>query len=582
MSAIYRIHPAVGIARVGPGNQPYDCPTVAGGLPTIGGVPTTAFRDAEGKLNPQSAVFQVYAYDSAKPDAPGTPVQIGKGGVTDINWTVWLANKKSCWFKFAGPNGEDGYPANHGLRNSNFTGDRQTLILDPGPKSVSSASAGSASFDLARADLQNLQPFPVTSLGSIQASKAGELRVTGGPGNSGSADGAMTQPPGDFANNDGWFDEIADGPVSAKVTVNGTIVDVQVPAWVVCAPPKFAPQIPNLVTLRDTIYDIAVREQNYNPALFKGGKFQDSYKPNFNSEIQPILERPGLYQWAAKLPASGTSPHGRLPATPAGAAQFIFSVIRPPDQPNAQVAPDGFSTYMPYLAGDNPFYPAPAKPAVFLTVTQTQYFLLGQWAKGKLDTGPAKPLPPDIALDYGVLDNCVGGPFVPGIEITWISRNPVIYKSPFRINPKANLTQGKLRFPQPNTAYTMQKLFGDGVEPGDLSAFMAQPWQADYNECSSQGAPGDVMFEGTPNAVTLKFTLWWWAAQRPDWVNRVKADGTLEQITWISTSGPASNGIAYDDDLSMVTNWMDLGFLLKNDSSQYVLVQTNPGGGPPV
>jgi hypothetical protein len=235
---------------------------------------------------------------------------------------------------------------------------------------------------------------------------------------------------------------------------------------------------------------------------------------------------------------------------------------------------------MPYLAGDNPFYPAPAKPAVFLTVTRTQYFLLGQWAKGLVDNGPAKPLPPAIALDYGVLDNCVGGPFVPGIEITWISRNPVIYKDPFRINHKANLTQGKLRFPQPNTAFTIQKLFGDGVEPGDLSAFMAQPWQADYNECSAQGAPGEVMFKGTPNAVTLKFTLWWWAAQRPDWVNRVKADGTLEQVTWISTSGPASTGIAYDEDVSMVKNWMDLGFLLKNDSNQYVLVQTNPGGGP--
>ena len=571
MSTIYKIHPAVGVARVGPGNQPYDCPTVAGGLPTIGGVPTTAFRDADGKLNPQSAVFQVYAYDSAKLDDPGTPVQIGKGGVTDINWTVWLANKKACWFKFAGPNGEDGYPANHVLRNSKFTGDRQTLVLDPGPKSVSSANAGSASFDLARADLKKLKPFPVTSLGSIQASTNGELRVTGGPGNSGAAVARIK----DFANNDGWFDEIADGPVSAKVTVKGKSVDVQVPAWVLCGPPKFAPQIPNLVTLRDTIYDIAVREQNYNPPLFKDGKFQDSYRPNFNSEIKPILGRPGLYQWVAQLPKSGTVPHGRLPATPAGAAQFIFSVIRPPDQPNAQIAPDGFSTYMPYLAGDNPFYGAPAKPAIFLTVTRTQYFLLGQWAKGLVDNGPAKPLPPAIALDYGVLDSCVGGPFVPGIEITWISRNPVIYKDPFRINHRANLTQGKLRFPQPNTAFTMQKLFGDGVEPGDLSSFMAQPWQADYDQCSVQFDPGEKAF-----GVEIKFVLWWWAAQRPDWVFRPKADGSgLEQVPWIASSDPGGGTNINLGGVRMVKKWMDLGFVLKEGDS-YVLKQTNPSGGP--
>jgi len=39
-----------------------------------------------------------------------------------------------------------------------------------------------------------------------------------------------------------------------------------------------------------------------------------------------------------------------------------------------------------------------------------------------------------IALDREVIRNCVGGPFSPGIETTWIVRNPqFLLKAPFTI-----------------------------------------------------------------------------------------------------------------------------------------------------
>lgn len=586
MSTIYKIHPAIGVARVGPGNKPYDAPCVAGGLPTNGTSVPNVFRDGAGQLNPQSAVFQVYSYNSDDPNDPGTLVEIGKDGVNDINWTVWFANKKAAWFIFSGPNGEDGgYPANHGLRNKTITDDnaRQKLVLDPGPRSVSCAASGSANFDLNRSDLEKLKPNPITSLGTLQASNNGELRVTGADGYAGQlTDGnpVINKTTGDFANNTGWFDTIADGPVNATVTVNDETIEVQVPAWVLSAPPKFAPQIVNLVTLRDTIYDVAVRKQSYNTNLYKDGAFQPDYKPNFEAEIKPILERPDLYQYVATLNFAAVSGHKGLPSS--SSPSYIFSKIRPPNQQSNTAESGDDTANMPYLAGDNPFYGAPATPAVFLTLTQTQYFLLEQWSKGIVDNNPPTTLLPTLALDHGVLDNCVGGPFVPGIEITWICRKTEIYSEPFRIKHKPNLFQGELFYPKANTAYDFEQLFGNGVEPGDLSAFMAQPWQSDFNLCSSQASSkkaGALNKHG--ELVTTNLTLWWWAAQRPDWVMVLDPNnpGSYRQVPWIESSNPGDDKrIAFNDSdgQGMVDNWRDLGFVVDDGKGKYVLKYTNP------
>ncbi len=46
---------------------------------------------------------------------------------------------------------------------------------------------------------------------------------------------------GNYANNDGWFDDVSDGPVRATVVLNGTTAALTaMPAGVICPPPDFA------------------------------------------------------------------------------------------------------------------------------------------------------------------------------------------------------------------------------------------------------------------------------------------------------------------------------------------------------
>ena len=44
-----------------------------------------------------------------------------------------------------------------------------------------------------------------------------------------------------YANNDYWFDDTSDGPVSAEARIGGKSVTVKGGAWVLVVPPKFAP-----------------------------------------------------------------------------------------------------------------------------------------------------------------------------------------------------------------------------------------------------------------------------------------------------------------------------------------------------
>ena len=115
----YRIHPAIGIARLG--NSPdsfYIAPETTGAPPidcgfdgihiTSGGVeqPVTQFKDALNRIRRQAARFRIYVYDDENKN--GRELKIGDvisaaskrsgqmftGTLTDIQWTVYLANKK--------------------------------------------------------------------------------------------------------------------------------------------------------------------------------------------------------------------------------------------------------------------------------------------------------------------------------------------------------------------------------------------------------------------------------------------------------------------------------------------------------
>jgi L-lysine 6-oxidase len=223
---------------------------------------------------------------------------------------------------------------------------------------------------------------------------------------------------------------------------------------------------------------------------------------------------------------------------------------------------------MPYLAGDDAIGATTTTQSKYLKLTDTQYYLLQKWVEG--DFHPAgtshESCHPGESMTRGVLENCVGGAFSPGIEMTWVSRLAAIYYEPFRIRarPLDDL-------PDP---LSLDYNTGRGMEPGDVTRYMAVPWQADFNECSSQPI-GDRI-------------LWWWPAQRPEFIyldptikhglaREAMPDSSMKQAPWIGTDydQKANNYISFDDDVKMVEHWQELGFVMGKEidgETRYVQV----------
>src|SRR5690606_31978642 len=83
-------------------------------------------------------------------------------------------------------------------------------------------------------------------------------------------------------------------------------------------------------------------------------------------------------------------------------------------------------------------------PATGLPVTATQYQWLQAWAEGDFDPDPdfreswrefekVPVVEQPHALDRAHLESCLGGPFHPGIELTWTLRHRGMWARPFRL-----------------------------------------------------------------------------------------------------------------------------------------------------
>jgi hypothetical protein len=554
----YRIHPSIGVLRVGDSEEFYLAPEAPGRLPVLvdGGPFTPAdFRDADGRLRRQGERFEIFGYDDADPLVPPVPVRPGANGVDRIEWTVHLANKKASWYEFLVGAGEAGYASDHPLRNADVTdpAQRQRLIIDPGPRTLTGPGQ---SAEFSRTDNpdkypmtfppEHISPRRIDSLGGVRTDELGRLLVVGGYGHSGST--AQVPVITDYANNDGWWDDTADGPVTARVVLaDGSVIDAE-GAWALTAPPRFAPELTNLVTLYDTMFDTAVRHMGLRPDIFADGLWNRGFEPSWADDIRPILDRAHQYHWVVAIPPH---PHdldfGKLgDPDPAfnGLREFYLNLVRPPDEPNLLTSPVTGLPLMPFLCGDNCFQPGPLV-ANFLTVSAVQYFFLQQWAAGRFRPGGSPAPGPGERRDRAALDNCVGGAFSPGIEVTWVSRNPLLYAAPFRIRHKPRVTP----------PLSLGGNLADGLEPGDLSRYMALPWQADFNECSQEQV-GDRF-------------VWWWPVQRPSFVY-VERDGRLRQVPWVGTDRDqqAADYVQFADDLQMVKLWDRLGFVVNTSTAE--------------
>lgn len=596
MSFNYAIGPSIGVARLG--NSPtefYLEPDAVGALPIEcdpegnvlldDGQPrrTRRFKDSQGRVRRQGSLFRVFRLNSK--GGAGEELTLGHHDVRSMKWTIHLANKKAAWYGFAELEGNLLYGPENSyenrkvpLRNAGASGPdaRRKLIIDPGPRTIVGAGKR-VSFDAASAPPNyKFVSFParpkagqaVTTLGEALTDREGRLIVLGGFGRSG-GEAAINS----FGGADTWHDDISDGPVTCDLTLkDGTSLKLR--AWCIVASPKFAPEIVNIVTLADTAWDVAVRHLSASPAMFDGGQFKEDYVANFERDIAPILDRPGAYRWVANTPAMNSlspPPFDARDATEKTAAlrKAYFAHFREPSPEDAIAAsaetlflPGGFPM-MPLNSGSNSV--SNTATDKFLTLTQTQYFLLRQWSEGKFIDAPANEVSSPRSLTFASLGNCVGGPFCPGIEVTWSTRNPNIYEAPLI-----------LRHRHDEDWYTKHGLSPDwdetaaphGCEPGDLTKRMAIPWQADFFQCSIQyvnfTSPEINKGDGIPQPPT--YYTYWWPPQSPWQV----ITGDLDAEAQAAAGTPAGFQVLFTRGINtfaqMISAWSYMGFVVNQAS----------------
>jgi hypothetical protein len=479
-----RIHPTIGVARVGNSKSEY---FLGPEVPRQELDPPGGFKDKTGAIKRQAARFRIYGFDAA-----GKIVQELTAADVDITWTVHVANKKAAWYQF---NNALDIPeaALKNLRRNPKVSDRKSLVIDPGARTISGRNKSGAAFRFNTGKFLGV----TVPLGELRTDADGNLLVLGG---SGAAGTPRLDNPVVELNNSGWYDDISDGPVTAQVRFkNGSGRTLQAaPAWVLVGPPNYGPNLTTLVTLYDLAYEVALKRKWLQlPAI-----------PSFTKHIYPIFERLSIMQWVNHgfLRSNGwRSSHdfldprvvARLNNKSAAQRAFregVFKSFRNPNYTKRE------KDAVPSLFGEGIDVPNTSRRFWF-AITKTQYRFLQQWADGNFDDdwtslGAKTPLAlrdypverqPNL-LDQAALEDCCGGPFHPGIEATWTLRVPIMYSGPFRLKHKTAPNAppddyGPILTPAMAMAAN-GPLSASG--PGDLTRWMAIPWQTDSASCGAR------------------------------------------------------------------------------------------------
>ncbi len=507
----FAIYPPVGIARIGNSDEYFFASDLPGKAPK----PTDGFKDKDGKIKKQVARFRVYAFDKA-----GNVIKEITAKDAKIEWRVHVANIKSAWYEFNNALDLDGYAIASTYRNVKVTGDdRNKLVIDPGSKTISGINQGGKQEYLLDGGKFYEKKVP---LGQIKTDEKGRLLFFGGDGDSASHDNKQATT---FANNVGWHDDTSDGTVRATITINGKNYQAE-PAMVAVTPPDFGPGLYGVVTMYDVVLDLFIRECNY-PDSTAGGV-------NFWKHIHPVLERMANTQWVNHgffMLFGHNSPSDlnnkellKILADPSSKSKpermRIFQWFRNPankESRPAEVPPlygDGFGDYTGIASDDLP-------------LTHTLYNWFSKWAAGDFNAKPVKPVnsfeslsPAEQieALNRAPFEECLGGPFHPGIELTWPLRNKLMWEKPFRLKTVKEGESTKLDFG--SLLSPAIALAADGPlsvsGPGALTRWLGVPWQTDEASCLS----------GYDTTTYLPLPSFW-AARVP---NQILSEGSYERM----------------------------------------------------
>ena len=546
------IHPGIGIARVGNSREPdsyFIGPEVTNPesyyippdpLPSNGLMTTEriSYKDGKGAIKRQAARFRIYAYDE---DGQVIREVTADDSNTEIIWTVEIANKKASWYEFIEALDLEGAPP-AAQRNANIqppphdddpnNNPRRKLEIRPNPQTISGQSQPARRFDDGRfMDA----PLPVY-LGELRTDSKGRLLFLGGYGESKS--GYPNNPPASFGNNNGWHDDTSDGPVNATVIINGQRFEAD-EAWVVTAPPNYGTSLIGVKTMYDVMEDMFINPSSR--ALWRPFP-KDIY---FTQHILPILQQFSDAQWvnygfavqygydgpfdftrkefleklARIIPlskeeqAEQTKPEEELVLKKDVYQEFrrqIFNQFRKTDNNDPVIQ------QWPWMYGDTvQLGDAPEDANQYLSMTETQLQVLEKWVEGKFiddlkipndarthvdiaelypNTYPTIEQYPigkqPAELDRAAMHFCLGGAFHPGCEMTWPMRNSTMYRAPFRIRRRSRNN------PEPDygPVLTHDVVIDENGPlyfnaPGDITRWMAVPWQTDTSSCRSGYEP---------------------------------------------------------------------------------------------
>ncbi|MGD9530093.1 MAG: LodA/GoxA family CTQ-dependent oxidase [Pseudonocardia sp.] len=534
----YRIHPSVGIARMGDSTttffvgaeQPVDQ-----FVPTLRRIPGVSdarpnrdwLHDPDGRLAKQAARFRIFAflYDDYvfwRDDLPKKVWEVTNADY-DIAWTVEVANLKS----FTGDaldrwkGGSDPGPGIHELpyrpAAQHLSTDVANAFTAPrafqGPGRV---ALGSAVLDAAAADL-------------------GTLLVIGSSGVAQPIPGEPTDARGLFRA--GWEDDSADGRVTATVTPKSGSTQPGADqgakaaraAWVVINLPDYGWDVEE----SGSLYDVALNHGTYrtNHDRFCCGKL-DFFGATVTVEkhLLPLLKSYVQMPYVSESIQDAPAAHFLDLAAARGNPPFLFPRLREPVDTTKE--PGHIRGAMEDDFG--PTRGANMPRQISYSLPRLIHGWMGSWAAGTLDDVTRFP-PATVTdidrpelMDMAAMRSMLGGSFLPGLEV---GRDAGRWRN-WQADWGVRLGHVDVRIT---------------AEPGTLTRGLAVPWQADFVACNQD----------------------WWPASRPDRTTSIPDDPSTPDDdrvfkTWMSHPGGEINT---GDEL--ITHWAGLGFVRKTGGPVY-------------
>ena len=554
------IHPAIGIARVGNAeNDWFLAAEVRGGVPK----PEGGFRATDGKIKRQVPRFRLYAR------LKSGEVREITADDGEIEWEVEVANVKAGWYQFDFAMDLDAsYVIHPERRNAHVeTKDRHKLCILPEAKRISGRNQDGAQYHFDKGKFYDKEIY----LGELRTDDKGRLLFLGGLGKSGSQ--IKDKKPVTFANNDDFHDDVCDGPVRATFTVDGQEFTAD-PAHVVVTPPNFGPGLFGVITMDDVLQDVYA----------DWGWIDAPTETQFTRDIWPILERQTAHQWVNDgfmllsgqgTPLDANDPKMReLMADNSAKAEpyrkAVLKLFRP--QPVKKDFPA-----LPSFYGDT-YGDKVDETLEYLTVTPTQYRHLTNWAEGNFKADwkgvPKLPVFDDLSpeeqieeLDRAGMVECLGGPFHPGIEVTWPMRLQSMWEKPYRLKSSPAGEPIKLDFGDKlSRKECLDPENGPNASsgPGSLTRWMGVPWQTDEASCNSSAVYTPSQYLSSPS---------FWGARVPNQVLPMEAYeiATMPGLSDLQRQRHFSNrrqwlrdieGTDYQDRINnMVSEWWMLGIV---------------------